>query len=252
MKQLVEIDSKLKISTKEFYRNRFAGQTLIETLVAIFILVMGITAALGLSIYAYASSTNITKQIIATGLAREGIEAVKNMRDTNWLKIATPNDDCYDYPTMDDIAKCYKDWLNPNGRFDYNLSPANYYKEYRLVVDPSTALFWDIKVEPPPPNGKYGLNFDNNITGVNFRGYYTTPTASGDIHGTSEYYRKLILSTQAPNSDPPFNQASEGPRLLVISQVWWTDKKCPRVQDWPGLGKCSIELQTLLTNWKNY
>jgi type II secretory pathway pseudopilin PulG len=234
------------------------GQTLIETLAAVFILVMGITAAMGLSLFAYSSSTNITKQIIATALAREGIEAVKNMRDTNWLKIPNIDKNCYNYQsgvsTPDAVncpgsgtggACCYKNWLNPTGGFNYNLNPPSDNKSYRLVYNPGDALFWDLQIE----NSKYGLNFDSNITGMPFSGFYKPETSQ--LNGSSDYYRKITLRTDGNNSADPFNK-DIGPRLQVISQVWWTDKKCPRATDWPGTGKCAVEIQTFLTNWKNY
>ena len=66
---------------QKFPRNK--GQTLIETLAAVFILVMGVSASVGLAIYAFNTSGGVVKQIIATGLAREGLEAVRNMRDSN-------------------------------------------------------------------------------------------------------------------------------------------------------------------------
>src|SRR6266403_2545802 len=84
------------------------GQTLIETMVAVFILVMGVTAATGLAVYALSTSTNVTKQIIATGLAREGIEAMKNMRDTNWLQGTLVS--CTDVSGTGISAKCYPAW----------------------------------------------------------------------------------------------------------------------------------------------
>src|SRR4051812_47761986 len=102
------------------FSTRHKGQTLIETVAGIFILVMGITAAVSLAIYALGASTNITKQIIGTGLAREGVEAVKNMRDTNWLKLTSIDTNCYDYTTGANSAKCYKDWLDHGGNWNNN------------------------------------------------------------------------------------------------------------------------------------
>ncbi len=84
------------------------GQTLIETLVASFILVMGITAALTLATYSLGATNNIRQQTIGLGLAREGLEVVKNMRDTNWLR-GTSSSDCYDFLSLIKpifIAKC--------------------------------------------------------------------------------------------------------------------------------------------------
>ncbi len=227
-----------------------SGQTIIETVIAIFILVSGIAAAVGLAVFAFATSQNINKQIIGVGLARQGIEAVKNMRDTNWLKIPNIDSDCYNFETADNTAKCYKQWLNPANGYNLQIS-GNQARTFRLRFNPTDvtgATYWNLILE----NNNFGLNFDPNITAPVFEGFYFSPQAAGPLNGSSEYYRKITLRTDGPNIAPPFNTATNGPRVQVISQVWWTDKKCPRVADWPGLGKCSVELQTYLTNWKNY
>jgi len=240
----------LELCKKKSSKN--SGQTLIETVVAIFILVTGIAAAVGLAIFAFASSQSVAKQIIGVGLARQGIEAVKNMRDTNWLKIPAIDTDCYNFKTSDFTGKCYKQWLNATANGGYNLQIiGNEAKNYRLRFDPTDTggnSFWSLILE----NTNYGLNSTTDVTSLSFEGYYSTPQAGGPLHGTSGYYRKIILRTDGSNIASPFNTATIGPRIQAISQVWWTDKRCPRIADWPGLGKCSVELQTYLTNWKNY
>ena len=124
------------------------GQTLIETVAAIFILVMGITAAVGLAVYAFGNSTNITKQIVAVGLAREGVEAVKNMRDTNWLKLNLATD-CHDFsdltPPNTNAGRCYKNtiaslltniaWLDDGWEDGFLISPS-------LFGAQDTKTFW--------------------------------------------------------------------------------------------------------------
>lgn len=235
-----------------------AGQTLIETVVALFILVMGISAAVGLSVFAYASSSNISKQIIATGLAREGIEAVKSMRDTNWLRGTLEADNCYNYETGEaDKAACYPTWLdqvycinptNNQGNCNGDLVTGNY------VLDFSTANanFWTLR---RVNSTNYGLTFYNPTTTNTWRarGFYS-PGSIGGIScataaGRSDYCRKIILTKDAT---APFNQ-DVGPQLIVRSQVWWVDKKCPRVSDYANAKPtCRLELTTYLTNWKNF
>ncbi len=225
---------------------RQKGQTLIETVVAIFILVMGMTAAVGLALYAFGTSTSITKQIIATGLAREGIEAVKTMRDTNWLNDTLSNN-CYSYVTSQNNGKCYKNWLNKkfcidptnnNGNCNGSAGNLNYY----LGIDGSTQDVWDLVRQRNTDN--YGLDFNS---AVGNSGFYSP---SNSTAGNSEYYRKI--SIEKDNTAPFDHSADLGPRLKVTVQVWWTDKKCPRSANWPGLGKCSLELKTNLTNWRDY
>jgi Tfp pilus assembly protein PilV len=70
---LIQINKLLFVITKS---NLQSGQTLIETLVAALVLVMGITAAVTLAIYGFTATEGINKQLIAVGLAREAMEAV--------------------------------------------------------------------------------------------------------------------------------------------------------------------------------
>jgi type II secretory pathway pseudopilin PulG len=249
------------------------GQTLIETLVAIFILVMGITAAVGLAIYAFSTSTNVTKQIIATGLAREGLEAVRSIRDTNWLKQAqNPGIDknCYNFSstpigsTSPDALTCpgtsiggrccYKIWIGDIGYWNNPNKPDRGYNfglsgtsTYALSPDPDKShKTWNW----PVSTTKYGLDFKSDIDSGSFNGYYVPNTTVAD--GNSGYYRKITI---VPVAGAPFNVSdygSNGSRIRVISQVWWTDKKCPAHPDWVNDGKCSVQLETELTNWKNY
>lgn len=236
---------------KNFASNiKESGQTLIETLVAIFILVMGIVAILGLAVYSLNSSSNVIKQIVAVGLAREGVEAVRNMRDTNWMQLYNDLDnDCYDYATASNSANCYKEWLDKGGTWNnsgndrgFRIDPGGSTATYRLeIAEDASDKAWILS----QANNNWGLNLSTSVSNASFSGFYTPN--SGQAHGSSDYYRKiaLIKSTASP-------YRSDLERLQVIVQVWWTDRRCPRSADWPGIGKCSVELQTYLTNWKNY
>ncbi len=241
-----------------------SGQTLIETVIGIFILVTGIAAAVGLAVFALAGSQSAARQIVAIGLAREGVEAVKNMRDTNWLKQTAIDTNCYNPKTTQNTAKCYKSWLGTNGPPPpFCLDPTDNngncngngatIQNYYLGQDATIADFWVLIRQRNSNN--YGLNFDPDISGLNFKAFYTP---SNTLDGSSDFYRKIIITEDdgvanfGVGAGNPFNK-NTGPKIKVQSQVWWTDnKKCPRVQDWPGEGKCSVELQTFLTNWKDY
>jgi hypothetical protein len=71
----------------------------------------------------------------------------------------------------------------------------------------------------------------------------------GVANGTSDFYRKVVLTK---TTDAPYDK-SNMPKILIESQVWWVDKKCPRVTDFSqAKGTCRLSLQSYLTNWKNY
>lgn len=69
---------------KFFQKHR--GFTLLETILAITILTMAITAAFELTRSSLAMGRLTLDQIVATHLAEEGLEIVRNMRDSNWLQ----------------------------------------------------------------------------------------------------------------------------------------------------------------------
>ncbi len=264
------------------------AQTLIETLAAIFILTMGVTAGVGLANYALGSSTSITQQVIATGLAREAVEAIKSMRDTNWLQSGTINSDCYNFASGGNDGSCYKNWLTQNNYgsvvWQTNLitstinppaNPSSYILSFfgPDAITPSFPLYWQIPyynwnlyrvdnatavntICPTHPNGSvlsYALDFNNTpiVSAFSFGTGYYTPTCNPT--GTSGFYRKITLQTIATAPYDHSDSNNDLTELLVKAQVWWTDnKRCLPSSDWPGLGKCSVEIDTYLTNWRTY
>lgn len=210
------------------------GQTLIETLVAAFILTMGISAALGLATYSLHATSNIKQRIIAIGLAREGIEAVKNMRDTNWLH-ETMAQDCYNFQAGEFNgqynANCFRNWLN--SYFSINGGT------YILSFDGSSNQYWQLT-----PTSKFGLTYsESDVT----RGFYQ---GNGDsVESSNSGFGRAITITE--DNASPFDQDT-GPRLTVTSNVWWVDQNCPLSETIPENSACRVTLATYLTNWKTF
>lgn len=222
---------------KRFTNN--AGQTLVETVVGIFVLTIGISTALGLAVSMFNASTSAVKQVVGAGLAREGVEAIFNIRATNWLKgnlVST----CWNYPSSTSDAVCHQDWLNPGTSGSYNISAAGSYTVDQNTTGNDAQNYWTLNVQGASPN--YRLYYDAAAsTGV----LYKTSAASAV---PSDYYREIVIALETPS----YYQATIGNRLKITSRVWWNDKGCPTSATWPSSGKCRIELVTYLTNWRNY
>jgi len=60
--------------------------TVLEVMTAIFILSVGVGAALSLMNQTLATGSVVEQTLIASYLAQEGIKIVRNIRDTNWLQ----------------------------------------------------------------------------------------------------------------------------------------------------------------------
>ena len=63
------------------------GFTLVEVLAAMFIMVMGVLGVFGLIGRTVAFNSSVNSQLVASYLAQEGLEIVRNIRDANFLKI---------------------------------------------------------------------------------------------------------------------------------------------------------------------
>jgi len=63
------------------------GQSLIEVIVAIAILNIGLFSVWALFLNNYLGEREAEQRMVAVNLAREGLEIVRNIRDSNWLKV---------------------------------------------------------------------------------------------------------------------------------------------------------------------
>ncbi len=78
---------------KHLIRNKNKkGFSLVEVIIAIFIITIGVTGAMSLMVYSISSVAVSKSKIIAVSLAQEGIEVVRNIRDTNWIEAADWDD----------------------------------------------------------------------------------------------------------------------------------------------------------------
>ncbi len=69
-------------------KKREKGMTFLELMVAIFILIVGISGTVGLISRTIASASMAASQLKAAYLAKEGIEVVRNIRDSSWVRDA--------------------------------------------------------------------------------------------------------------------------------------------------------------------
>ncbi len=67
------------------------GFTLIEAIVAIGVISVGFVGALVILSKSASQAGFLRERIIASHLAAEGIEVIRNIRDTNWLKLSQPD-----------------------------------------------------------------------------------------------------------------------------------------------------------------
>ncbi|MBI3290671.1 type II secretion system protein [Candidatus Falkowbacteria bacterium] len=116
-------------------KNLKRGQSLLEMVFAIGILLFVVAAVLGLATSNVLGQKESEFQIVANNLAREGIEVVRNIRDSNWL--AGDNWDAGLVGAGDAAAvfdSANNVWQIDFNTLDYtlNVSPDGIYGDYSL------------------------------------------------------------------------------------------------------------------------
>ncbi len=68
------------------------GQGLLEAIIGIGVIIAGTVGTVTLIMATIKAGRSTNNQVVAASLAREGIEVVRNLRDTNWLRIQANED----------------------------------------------------------------------------------------------------------------------------------------------------------------
>jgi type II secretory pathway pseudopilin PulG len=200
------------------------GQSLIELVVAISIILIGVVSTLVLTVATIRGGKASEMQTIASNLAREGIEVIKQHRYNNWLKIESN-------------AISFQEW--DEGL--YNPVYSNY-----LTVDfnPVTPATWnlDFNIEATTvqnclDNGNCRLYLNNGIYSHNQTGtatpFYRIITINPICLGVSGDEKIVKNSYQCA-----VNEEKIG--VQVISDVRWRERG-----SW-----ASVMLEDHLYNWK--
>ncbi|MBT4385114.1 type II secretion system protein [Candidatus Peregrinibacteria bacterium] len=93
------------------------AESLIETVIAITVIVVATTAGMSLLRTSLLGNEVIGEKIVAINLAVEGIEAVRNLRDLNYLKFGSDPDNCWDAYFADELADCPFDKLEDDASY---------------------------------------------------------------------------------------------------------------------------------------
>jgi type II secretory pathway pseudopilin PulG len=193
------------------------GETLVEVFVAIIILVVGALSAVKLLGLASINSQLTKERVIATNLAREGLEAVRNIRDTNWLRFGGERRRCWNNV---DISGCSD--ANVDGVAD---TPIVHEQNYIVKFDIGT-FRWELEEvateldlsDVLTDDTAYRLQIDDDPS-------TDTGLYNHDATGTNTVYFRQI-HTEYLNDDQSLATADEEKAniLRVTSKVEWMDR----------------------------
>lgn len=192
-------------------KKKRAGETILEVLVATVILVGVLTASFSLLNRGARVNVNFERRSVALNIAGEGMEAVRNIRDTNWLKYSGDRRNkwlCLDSEA--DPEKCVGE--NPmyitSGFYQVEFSE-NRGRYFLTKIDGAEEL--DI-----------GNGSDEADEFALFRDAATNRLTHISLDNTSTPFYRQVQLTPVSSDVCPLNNCTEK-KLEVISRVQWHD-----------------------------
>ena len=209
---------------------RQAGFTLVEVIVMMAVLSIGILGTLAVANLAVQSSDRNQRQVIGVNLAREGVELVRAVRDSNWAAMAEETGpDCWDYYPDSQL----KAGQPPPGactpRFQ-SLSAATNFVAYLNTGNGSPYLVQ--QASTVTENAVYRLC-------PNAQGTYL-PSAQACSSGGRTYYRRVTIQ-RAKDLGVDDDDNTRKYSILVRSQVTW-----------PGQNAADLVIEEYLTDWRKF
>jgi len=188
-----------------------AGETIIEVLIATVILVTVLTASFSLLNRGVKTNINFERRSIALNIAGEGIEAVRNIRDTNWLKYSGD---------MRNKWLCLDSEDTPDACMENLVSITDGF--YQIEFSENLGRYFLTKIEDAE-----ALNIENNSAEAESFALFSDNTNHRFTHTALDnvatpFYRQIQLTPVENNTCPlPANCTEQ--KLEVISRVQWYD-----------------------------
>ncbi|MFA6391824.1 MAG: prepilin-type N-terminal cleavage/methylation domain-containing protein [Patescibacteria group bacterium] len=210
------------------------GQSLIELVVAISIILVGVISTLVLTMATIRGGTASEMQTIAGNLAREGMEVVKQQRYNNWLKIESNSLDFTAWDTgLNDVTPSYV-YL---ARFNPNVTPASW------SLDSNGE---DTTADPCITSERCRIYLENGI----YRHKLSGETI--DVTLATPFSRTIIIKSICQKSDGAVENYREEAVCLadeikvgvqVLINVVWQERGSTNTTN-------SVTLEDHLYNWK--
>lgn len=235
------------MSNKQTKKQRYAqaGFTIVEVVVALAVFSVGILATLSMANFGLQASTSNERTVTALNLAREGMEAVRNIRDSNWnVKARGAGGAGYKWDCLPDqdlgVTEPAPDcsWkMTTNGTFNYILYPqmgnglwsvkrktgggSGNTQDAAYLICPNTGSIDGIAAPFYTPNGAA-----NPCPAPTVANGEPTPLPN------APYYRRVTIARGQDQGNNTFNT------LVTVSVSW------------PGKKGGDIVLQEYLADWR--
>lgn len=200
--------------------------TIIEAIIAMFIIIVWTMWVYTIYAKSQKISTSVENRVKAISIAREWIEVLQNIRDTNWVLFWADSKNCWN--VMDYNISCLWDtvWTYKIPEWSYIIAKDD---DNRWKLIDKTLITWDYEDQTYRDN--YQVKMDLNWL----------YTQSWWAQFKPLFTRKIEISyPEDTNWDSIFSELDE--KMLVKSIVSWSDNS--------KVWFYNVTLENLLTNWK--
>mgnify|MGYP000330180620 CR=1 FL=1 len=225
-----------------FSKHKYPGETIVEVLVSVSILSIVMTGAFVLFQQAIGVNVNIRNRVAALSIAQEGVEAVRSLRDVNWMRFSGDRRRkwlCTEKPC--DIGAnllengFYRVYYGEDGVYALEFADAGSNDKALFNFDASTSedIFAEIKSDEPLEAGYYLLRRDVEVGNpLAYRYTHAEKDSANNTNEESIFYRQLYLQVQNPyesmGSYPTFCDADDDTcnkgALKIYSLVYWEEE----------------------------
>jgi prepilin-type N-terminal cleavage/methylation domain-containing protein len=225
-----------------------SGFTLIEVVIALSVVTVGLLSTLVVANTTVRASDDNERKVTATNLAREGLELVRNIRDSNWQLLADEQRLKAQGPsglaanTTNRAWDCAPTDATEASGPGYSCAGVSMASAYKAPTAPGT-----FQVYPALGNSFPYLVATNNTLPTQNSVYLlcrqavagTSAQAYGPIalagttcpSGSKPYYRRIVITSVTGHDNAP--------NILVQSYV-----------SWPGRKPKEVMVEEYLTNWR--
>lgn len=208
-------------------KNNNRATSLVEVLVSMVILVLWITWTYNIYFRTMYLSESSKNRLTAIEMAREWIEAVTNIRDTNWLNYWADYKNCWN--VLNYNVSCVNNNTTTNDilAWSYILgrNPDN-----KWILTTKTAWVYSTKTY----RDEFQVGLDTNW-------FYTQNPSWSAINWP--LFSREIKITYPEDTNSNWSIDSNDEKMQIKSLVQWIDSSTTKVQ--------KIEFETILSNWKN-
>lgn len=199
-----------------------AGTSIIESMIVMLIVITGVIGMYTIFTNSMKVSESASNRVQAIAMAREGIEAVTNIRDTNWLLYSANTEDCWN--TFNYDGSCITTNIDI-GSGSYIL--------YQNEDSKRWFLSW-VTVSGNYSNTDYREAFKVGLQEIGSGTFYTQSWATRELKPL--FTREIKIEYPSDAWTPP-------QKMKVESIVRWTDSA-------RNAWNYEVKLETILTNWK--